>query len=78
MNESQGHTVGPWTLRELLGRGGNGSVWKATRSDAETAVALKVLNVRKVESESYQRWRRCLPLWLRSCSGRGTRRAAGG
>jgi len=56
MSESRGRTVGPWTLHEQLGQGGNGTVWKATRSDAETAVALKVLNVTKIEHESYKRF----------------------
>jgi serine/threonine protein kinase len=56
MSESRGQAVGPWTLHEQLGDGGNGTVWKATRPDAENAVALKVLNTRKIEHESYQRF----------------------
>jgi serine/threonine protein kinase len=56
MSESRGQTVGPWTLHELLGRGGNGTVWNATRPDAETTVALKILNVTKIEHESYKRF----------------------
>jgi serine/threonine protein kinase len=56
MSESRGQTVGPWTLDEQLGRGGNGTVWKATRPDAETTIALKVINVTKVEHESYRRF----------------------
>ena len=56
MNDSQRQTVGPWTLGERLGRGGNASVWKATRLDTETGVALKIISVRKVEQESYQRF----------------------
>lgn len=55
-SESRGQAVGPWTLREQLDRGGNGTVWKATRPDAETVVALKVLNVTKIEHESYKRF----------------------
>ena len=56
MNESRGQTVGAWTLHEQLDRGGNGTVWKATRPGTETAVALKVLNVTKIEHESYKRF----------------------
>jgi serine/threonine protein kinase len=56
VNEPRGQTVGPWTLHEQLGHGGNGTVWKATRPGAETAVALKVLNVTKIEHESYKRF----------------------
>jgi serine/threonine protein kinase len=49
--------VGPWTLSDPpLGHGGNAFVWRATRPDAETAVALKVLNVTKAGHESYKRF----------------------
>jgi hypothetical protein len=54
MSDSQRQAVGPWTLHEQLGQGGNGTVWKATRSDA--AIALKVLNSTKIEQESYKRF----------------------
>ena len=54
MNERQ--TVGPWTLGECLGREGNATVWKATRSGNMTAVALKLINTTKVEREPYQRF----------------------
>lgn len=56
MNDSQRQTVGPWILSEPLGHGGNATVWKATRLDAETAVALKVINVTKSGHESYHRF----------------------
>ena len=56
MSEPRGQTVGPWTLDEQLGHGGNGTVWQATGPDAETAIALKVLNVTKIEHESYKRF----------------------
>jgi serine/threonine protein kinase len=56
MNDSQEHTVGPWTLHDRLGRGGNATVWTATRTGSETAVALKLINVKKVEKEPYQRF----------------------
>jgi serine/threonine protein kinase len=56
MSESRRQTtVGPWALDEELGRGGNGTVWKATRPGAGT-VALKVLNITKIEHESYKRF----------------------
>ena len=48
--------MGPWTLQAQLGRGGNGTVWEATRPDVERAVALKVLNVTRIEHESYRRF----------------------
>jgi serine/threonine protein kinase len=56
MSDSRGQTVGPWALHEQLGHGGNGTVWKAIRSGTETVVALKVLNVTKIEHESYKRF----------------------
>jgi serine/threonine protein kinase len=56
MSDLRRQAVGPWTLHEELGRGGNGTVWKATRPDLATAVALKVLNVTKIEHESYRRF----------------------
>jgi serine/threonine protein kinase len=56
MSEPRERTVGPWTLHEQLGHGGNGTVWTATRSDAEIAIALKVLNATKIEHESYKRF----------------------
>ena len=56
MSEPRGQTVGPWTLHEQLGRGGNGTVWNATSPEAETEVALKVLNVTRIEHESYKRF----------------------
>ena len=49
-------TVGPWTLQERLGRGGNAQVWSATRAGSESAVALKVINATKVDREPYQRF----------------------
>jgi serine/threonine protein kinase len=56
MSESRGQTVGPWTLHEHLGHGGNGNVWMATRPGAETAAAVKILTVTKIEHESYKRF----------------------
>jgi serine/threonine protein kinase len=56
MNDASTKAVGPWTLHERLGRGGNANVWRATRPGSETAVALKVINTTKVEREPYQRF----------------------
>ncbi len=56
MSETTGQTVGPWTLHETLGRGGNATVWKATRPELEAPVALKLINTTKVEKEPYQRF----------------------
>ena len=52
----QGQTVGPWTLGERLGRGGNATVWIATRAETPDPVALKLINSTKVEREPYQRF----------------------
>ncbi len=56
MNDPQIRQAGPWTLHEQLGEGGNGTVWRATRSDGNAPVALKLINARKVEKERYQRF----------------------
>jgi hypothetical protein len=53
---AQERTIGPWTLGEQLGRGGNATVWTATRSGDDAAVALKVINTNRVEREPYQRF----------------------
>lgn len=58
MNDETGLSVGPWTASEVLGRGGNATVWKATRIGEPAPVALKVLNVTKTEHESYKRFTR--------------------
>ena len=52
-----GKHIGPWTLVDPCGVGGNGEVWKASR-DGGPAVALKILNATKAESERYGRFRR--------------------
>ncbi len=44
-------------MAEQLGRGGNATVWRATRDGAATEVALKVLNAKREDSERYQRFR---------------------
>lgn len=48
--------VGPWTLVEELGRGGNAVVWRATRGDQEGERAVKVINATKAHKEPYQRF----------------------
>lgn len=48
--------IGPWTLDERLGRGGNASVWKAFSTDRSAPIALKLINTTKVEREPYQRF----------------------
>ena len=49
-------TAGPWTLGEHLGRGGNATVWTATRPGLGVPVALKLINATKVDKEPYQRF----------------------
>lgn len=52
-----GDRIGPWTLLEPLGRGGNATVWKASRTVDDDVIALKVLDVRRPTSERYIRFR---------------------
>ncbi len=47
-------TVGPWTLHEKVGKGGNADVWRASRGEEE--VALKVIHSTKAKSEQYRRF----------------------
>ena len=56
MAGAQGKQVGPWTLGEQLGHGGNATVWVATRGNDDESVALKVINATKVDREPYQRF----------------------
>ena len=48
--------IGPWLLAEMLGSGGNSEVYRATRDDGGSYVALKVLNTRRRESERFRRF----------------------
>jgi serine/threonine protein kinase len=50
-----GDSIGPWTLRDKLGVGGNATVWSASRDDGEV-VALKVINTTKTQREPYRRF----------------------
>jgi serine/threonine-protein kinase len=54
-----GQRVGPYTLRSLIGSGGMGAVWLATRSDGrfERTVAVKFLNV-ALAGQGEERFRR--------------------
>lgn len=47
---------GAWVLEEVLGQGGNATVWRATRTGDASPLALKVINETKVERESYRRF----------------------
>lgn len=58
MASSPPQRLGPWTLRERLGRGGNATVWAATRRGTRGRVALKVINTKRVEREPYRRFLR--------------------
>jgi serine/threonine protein kinase len=53
---AEARTVGPWTLGERLGSGGNAVVWRATRDGLDGEVALKVINATKADKEPYQRF----------------------
>ncbi|MHB1345439.1 MAG: protein kinase domain-containing protein, partial [Thermoleophilia bacterium] len=58
---------GPWRLEAKLGKGGNATVWRATRSDDEGPLALKVIDATKPTREQYQRFVREIG-FLRSIS----------
>ena len=48
--------IGPWSCLLQIDTGGNATVWRATRDGGSQAVALKVLNAKKQDSERYQRF----------------------
>lgn len=48
--------IGPWTVGECIGSGGNAKVYQATRPGADESVALKVIFSKKADSEPYQRF----------------------
>jgi serine/threonine protein kinase len=60
-------TIGPWSLGDKLGRGGNATVWMATRSTFPEPVALKVIASTKTGKEQYRRFVREIE-FLRSLS----------
>jgi tetratricopeptide (TPR) repeat protein len=55
-----GETLGAWTLVEIIGEGGMGSVWRARRSDGrfEGESAIKLLRTGLFDSGSQERFRR--------------------
>ena len=48
--------IGPWVCGEMLGKGGNASVYRARRVDATEEVALKVVKTTKAHAEPYRRF----------------------
>lgn len=48
--------IGPWTLVEELGSGGNATVYRATSDRFSDPVALKVINTTKAAREPYRRF----------------------
>jgi hypothetical protein len=50
-----GDSIGPWTLGDRLGVGGNATVWRASR-DGGDDVALKVIKTTKTQHEPYRRF----------------------
>jgi hypothetical protein len=48
--------IGPWTCLQQIDRGGNATVWRATRDGGVTEVALKVLDAKRQDSERFQRF----------------------
>ncbi len=55
-----GQNLGPWTLQTLIGEGGMGSVWRATRNDGRYAglAAVKLLNLTLASPARTERFRR--------------------
>lgn len=56
MSDKSAHVLGPWILLDELGRGGNATVWRASSAESQQAVALKVINAKRVEREPYKRF----------------------
>lgn len=57
---TEGRRLGPWQVRRLLGRGGMGEVYLATRADGlhEASVALKVIRAGSLGRSLYARFER--------------------
>ncbi len=55
-NMSEQRHVGPWSLYEKLGEGGNATVWEARRSGSKQSRALKVIKATKASKEPYRRF----------------------
>jgi serine/threonine protein kinase len=54
-NLKPGAKIGQWILIKELGKGGNGSVWKASDVDGKE-VAVKILLVQRKDSYVYKRF----------------------
>jgi serine/threonine protein kinase len=48
--------LGPWRITDKLGRGGNGTVWRAEHVETGDEAALKEVHTRKVDREPYRRF----------------------
>ncbi len=55
-----GQNLGPWTLQTLIGEGGMGTVWRATRNDGhyDGVAAVKLLNLTLASPAGTERFRR--------------------
>jgi len=51
-----GDTIGPYTLRKALGRGGFGEVWRAERTNPDLTVAIKLIRRDKVDRKNLARF----------------------
>jgi serine/threonine protein kinase len=56
MTPDEARMVGPWSLGDQLGSGGNATVWQATRPEVGEPVALKVIAATKAGKEPYRRF----------------------
>lgn len=56
MSDGAPKRIGPWTIHDKLGSGGNATVWRATKDGMSESCALKVLNTTKSGREPYRRF----------------------